>query len=91
MFRNSTGMEEPSVDATPSKLRPRQPRMYATRTKAKHGVNERPRCKTCKLMMRLTRRDSHPLHGPSYELQTFACRHCGHTEQAVVASPGAIG
>jgi hypothetical protein len=90
MFRNANNMEGPFNDANVSKLRQSHVRTYATRTEAKHGVNERPRCVTCKLMMRLTRREAHPEHGPRYELQTFACRRCGHTEQARVASPGAI-
>ena len=90
MFRNPNDVAEASIDATPSKSQQSQRRTYAVQTGAKHGLNERPRCMICKLMMRLTRRESHPVRGPSFELQTFTCRHCGQTAQATVASPGAV-
>jgi hypothetical protein len=30
--------------------------------------------------MRLMRREPHPKLGPKYELDTFECQGCGHTE-----------
>jgi hypothetical protein len=56
---------------------------------AKHGLNKRPKCALCKVVMRLTRRDAHPTRGPRYELQTYTCSKCGHVERANTESPGA--
>jgi len=81
--------KQPSVEPNFTELRPTQLRAYGTQTSAKHGTNKRQRCVRCQLVMKLTRREAHPSHGPSHELQTFICGKCGGVVQASVASPGA--
>ncbi len=44
----------------------------------KFGVHEGPICPACAKTMQVTRRTPHPLHGHTYELQTFECRTCGN-------------
>jgi hypothetical protein len=39
-----------------------------------------PACAVCQKPMRLMRREPHPKLGPKYELDTFECQGCGHTE-----------
>jgi hypothetical protein len=51
--------------------------MLTPEIKPRHfGVGFLPTCKTCRQVMRLTRRTPHPLYGIEYELQSFACRQC---------------
>jgi uncharacterized protein with PIN domain len=71
------------------RLRPTQLRVYGVRTLAKHGANARPRCQTCKGVMRVMRREAHPVLGPQHELQTYTCAKCGKVEQVSTESPGA--
>jgi hypothetical protein len=58
---------------------------------AKHGARMEVSCEACAGATTLTRRESHPTRGPSYELQTYTCRRlkCGHINQVVVKTPGA--
>jgi hypothetical protein len=41
--------------------------------------------------MRIIRREAHPTDGPGFELQTFTCSKCSHTQQISVETPGALG
>ena len=74
----------------PERLRPTQLRTWGAQTRAKHGVNKRPKCGTCKIVMKLVRREAHPSRGARCELQTFTCSKCRHIEQASTESPGGI-
>ena len=78
-MRKQNWIDSASGETDPQPLRPTQLR-----------TNKRPKCATCKIVMRLTRREAHPAHGPAHELQTYTCSRCGHVEQASSASPGAV-
>jgi uncharacterized protein with PIN domain len=78
------------VNAEPDRLRPSQLRSYPLRIQAKHGENQRQRCEDCKVVMRVMRREAHPILGPLHELQTYICAKCGAVKQVTTESPGAV-
>jgi len=47
-----------------------------TKEPGNFGIASRPCCAACKTTMFLARRTPHPLHGSTYELQSFACPKC---------------
>jgi hypothetical protein len=58
--------------------------------KPKHGSHfSPPKCIDCDISMRIKRRQAHPMLGPAYELQTYACARCGQIRQRDAATPGA--
>ena len=58
--------------------------------KPKHGSHLfPPKCIDCGLSMRIRRREAHPMLGPAYELQTYACVRCGQIQQRNADTPGA--
>jgi C4-type Zn-finger protein len=46
------------------------------RMQVRFGAHDGPICPACNRQMNVTRRTPHPLHGHTYELQTFECRKC---------------
>jgi hypothetical protein len=76
--------EEQTGGLRSTQLRP----LYATRQHDKHGRLRAPKCDICKIIMRIIRREAHPTKGPRYELQTFKCPTCGHTDHVTAVSFG---
>jgi hypothetical protein len=44
------------------------------------GSTDQPPCEQCGQPALLSRRAPHPTRGPAFELQTFSCPGCGHTQ-----------